>query len=57
MLLHDVDQKSISMPLGIVIRRVPGMTRWARHVWKAVAVLPGAGKADWKELDRLIEAA
>ena len=44
--------KSISMPLGIVIRRVPGVTRWATHVWKAVAVLPGAGEADWKELRR-----
>jgi len=38
------------MPLGVVIRRVPGVTRWAAYVWKAVAVLPGAGKADWKEL-------
>lgn len=45
-------QKSISMPLGIVIRRAPGVTRWAKHVWKAVAVLPGAGEADWKELRR-----
>ena len=40
------------MPLGIVIRRVPGVTCWATHVWKAVAVLPGAGEADWKELRR-----
>lgn len=40
------------MPLGVVIRRMPGVTRWARHVWKAVAVLPGAGEADWKELRR-----
>jgi len=40
------------MPLGIVIRRVPGVTRWATHVWKAVAVLPGAGNAEWKELRR-----
>lgn len=45
-------QKSITMPLGIVIRRVPGVTRWAKHVWKAVAVLPGAGRADWKEMRR-----
>ncbi|MGB3243898.1 MAG: DUF3305 domain-containing protein [Sulfitobacter sp.] len=44
------------MPLGIVIRRVPGVTRWVQHVWKAVAVLPGAGKADWKELRRDGEA-
>lgn len=50
--MHDAGQKSISIPLGIVIRRVPGVTRWARHLWKAVAVLPGAGKADWKELRR-----
>ncbi|QGX97043.1 DUF3305 domain-containing protein [Roseovarius faecimaris] len=40
------------MPLGVVIRRMPGVTRWARHVWKAVAVLPGAGEASWKELRR-----
>ncbi len=38
------------MPLGIVVRRMPGVTRWVAHVWKAVAVLPGAGAADWKEL-------
>lgn len=31
---------------------MPGVTRWARHVWKAVAVLPGAGNADWKEMRR-----
>ncbi len=40
------------MQLGIVIRRVPGVTRWAQHVWKAVAVLPGAADAQWKELRR-----
>lgn len=45
-------QKSVSMPLGVVIRKVPGVTRWVSHVWKAVAVLPGAGFADWKELRR-----
>ena len=44
------------MPLGIVIQRSPGVTRWARHVWKAVAVLPGAGNASWKELRRDGEA-
>lgn len=41
---------SISMPLGIVIRREPGVTRWVQHVWKATDVLPGASAADWKEL-------
>lgn len=44
------------MPLGIVIRRVPGVTRWVSHVWKAVAVLPGAGDVSWKELRRDGEA-
>lgn len=50
--MQTTDTKSLSMPLGIVIRRVPGVTRWAQHVWKAVAVLPGAGNASWKELRR-----
>lgn len=40
------------MPLGIVIRKTPGVTRWVKHVWRAVAVLPGAAPADWKELRR-----
>ena len=43
---------TVSMPLGIVIRRLPGVTRWAKWVWKASAVLPGAGPADWSELRR-----
>ena len=40
------------MPLGVVIRKVPGVTRWVKHVWKAVAVLPGAGRAEWNEMRR-----
>lgn len=50
--MTNSNQKTISIPLGIVIRKVPGVTRWVDHVWKAVAVLPGAGEADWKELRR-----
>ena len=49
-------QKKISMTLGIVVRRVPGVTRWVEYVWKAVAVLPGAGPAHWKELRRVGDA-
>lgn len=45
-------EAQLSIPLGVVIRRSPGVTRWVAHVWKAVAVLPGAGDADWKELRR-----
>lgn len=39
-----------SMRIGVVLRKSPGATRWAQWVWKAVAVLPGAGDADWKLL-------
>lgn len=45
------------MPVGIVLRRSPGVTRWAKWVWTASAVLPGAGPADWRELRRDGEAA
>lgn len=45
-------EKTDELMLGIVLRRQPGVTRWARHVWRAVAVLPGAGPADWRELRR-----
>lgn len=41
-----------TMSLGIVLRRTPGVTRWARWSWQCVAVLPGAGPADWRELRR-----
>ncbi|MHA6262377.1 DUF3305 domain-containing protein [Arenibacterium sp. CAU 1754] len=40
------------MPLGVVIRRMPGVTRWAKWHWRAVAVLPGAAPGDWLELRR-----
>ena len=46
----------IEMPLGVVARKTPGVTRWARWSWRAVAVLPGAGPADWAELRREGEA-
>lgn len=48
--------KSISMPLGVVIRKSPGATKWARWNWRAVAVLPGAPQECWKELRREGEA-
>jgi hypothetical protein len=41
---------SQSLPLGVVVKRTTGVTRWAKHAWKASAVLPGAGPADWKVL-------
>lgn len=45
-----------SLPVGVVVRRVPGVTRWAAWSWRAVAVLPGAGPADWREMRREGEA-
>ncbi|MEY8829970.1 DUF3305 domain-containing protein [Sedimentitalea sp. XS_ASV28] len=44
------------MPLGVVVRKTPGVTRWARWNWSAVAVLPGAAPARWMELRREGEA-
>ncbi len=41
-----------SLPVGVVVRKSPGVTRWAKWAWKVVAVLPGAGPAQWRELRR-----
>lgn len=40
------------MPLGIVLRRAPGVTRWVRWNWAATAVLPGAAPVAWREIRR-----
>jgi hypothetical protein len=44
------------LPLGVVLTRRPGVTRWQKHAWTASAVLPGAGEAHWRELRREGEA-
>ena len=41
-----------AMPVGVVLRRTPGVTSWAKWAWTAVAVLPGAGPGNWRELRR-----
>nr|WP_027260883.1 DUF3305 domain-containing protein [Sedimentitalea nanhaiensis] len=38
------------MALGVVVRKQPGVTRWAKWNWTAVAVLPGASAAEWSVL-------
>lgn len=38
------------MPVGVVVRRLPGVTRWQKWSWRAVSLLPGAGDADWQML-------
>ena len=50
-------ERSATVPVGVVIRRQPGVTRWARWVWRPVAVLPGAATADWALLREEGEAA
>lgn len=45
-----------TLSLGIVLRRQPGVTRWAKWVWTVSGVLPGAGPAEWRELRREGEA-
>ncbi len=47
---NDALPKIAELPLGVVVRKSPGATRWARWVFRAVAVLPGAGPAFWREL-------
>ena len=42
--------KTARLPLGVVMRRSPGVTRWAKVAWRAIAVLPGAAAADWRVL-------
>ena len=41
---------SVSMPLGVVVLKSPGVTRWAKWTWRAIAVLPGAHQENWKVL-------
>ena len=42
--------KSMSIPLGVVLRRQPGVTRWAKWAWCAVAVIPNAGPGEFRTL-------
>ncbi|MCW3780035.1 DUF3305 domain-containing protein [Defluviimonas salinarum] len=41
-----------SLPVGIVVRKSPGVTRWAAWAWKVTALLPGAGPARWRVIRR-----
>lgn len=45
-----MSDRMISLPVGVVLRRSPGVTRWEKWSWKAVDVMPGAALADWKPL-------
>jgi hypothetical protein len=46
-------ERSIRMPLGVVVERQELDNPWQRWTWKAVAVLPGAPPVEaWRELAR-----
>lgn len=51
-MILDTTDRCVVIPVGVVLRRVPGVTRWAKWSWRVVAVLPGAPEADWVELRR-----
>ncbi|MBB5720409.1 hypothetical protein FHS72_000013 [Loktanella ponticola] len=50
--LSFVFPNSQSIPVGVVIRKSPGVTRWMKWAWRAVGILPGAPPADWAVLHR-----
>ena len=45
-------ERTAELPVGVILRKQPGVTRWAKWVWRVVGVLPGAGPADWREMRR-----
>lgn len=54
--MSEAAERTAEIPVGVVIRKQPGVTRWAKWVWRVVGVLPGAPPADWRELRREGEA-
>ena len=45
------DPFEIEMGLGIVVEKRPATSRWVTHIWKPVAVIPGAPEiSEWKLL-------
>ncbi|WP_292267673.1 DUF3305 domain-containing protein [Marivita sp.] len=48
--MTTTETRSIEMPVGVVMRRRPGVTRWQKWAYAPTALLPGAGPAHWKLL-------
>lgn len=40
------------MRVGVVVTCSPGVTRWAKQIWRPTALLVGAPDAKWQELRR-----
>lgn len=49
---RNIESWKRELQVGAVVRRTPGVTQWARDIWKPIAVIPGAPEAFWKELVR-----
>jgi len=46
-------ERTIEMPLGVVIERRESNSRWQKYAWMPVAVIPGAPPVEsWRELRR-----
>ena len=45
--MTDTAPKIVEMPVGIVMRRAPGVTRWVAQVWSFAGIIPHAPPADW----------
>ena len=45
-------KRYVSMPLGVVIRRTPGATRWAKWSWRVSGILVAASEAKAQILRR-----
>jgi hypothetical protein len=46
-------ERSLTMPLGILVERRAIQHRWQQHSWRPVAVIPGAGAVtEWREVMR-----
>lgn len=48
--MTDPAPKMLAIPLGVVLRRSPGVTRWAKWAWVASAVIPNAGPGGFRVL-------
>ncbi|SDY40781.1 Protein of unknown function [Jannaschia faecimaris] len=46
--MNNQAPKIAEMPVGILIRRAPGVTRWVAQNWTFVGIIPHAPRADWK---------
>ncbi|UOM35270.1 DUF3305 domain-containing protein [Acuticoccus sp. I52.16.1] len=43
-----IQSRRARLPVGVVVRRTPGRTRWAKWIYRPVALIPGAPPADWR---------